>query len=157
MEAHCLTPRPVRADVTFTRGHYIFSYITAVHVSGVKAFGITYGGYNEEEFMDFIVNDVLNLMRPFPEPYSVLLLDNVSIHKNDILEELIDDLGGVLIWIPRYCPLYNLAEYSFRDSKAIEKCKGATGEFASLQSLAETLESLKHKDYSPELKTAGYV
>ena len=150
-------PGPVHGDVSFTRGHYKLSFISAVHVTGVKAYNITFGGYSEDEFLQFIVDEVINLMRPYPEPFSVLLLDNVSIHKSAILEQIIDFLGCVLIWIPRYCPLYNLAEYSFRDTKNIERVKGITGELASFVSLAESIESLRHKDYTPELRIAGYV
>merc|ERR1712173_130918 len=63
-------PGPVHADVSFTRGTYRYSFILAVHVSGIKAYGLRFGGYNGEAFMKFLVEDVLPLMRPYPEPFS---------------------------------------------------------------------------------------
>jgi len=128
-----------------------------VHITGVKAFHIVFGGVNENKFIEFIIDRIVPILRPYPEPFSVLLLDNVQFHKTAALKYIVDDIGAVIVFIPRYCPKLNLAEYSFRDSKQIERVKGITGEYESLLSLSETLVSLRNKNYSKELRKCGYI
>jgi transposase len=46
-------------------------------------------------------------MNPFPGPYSVLVLDNASIHKGRHLRNLCEDKGVRLEFLPPYSPDYN--------------------------------------------------
>ena len=153
----CLLCSPVYGDMCFTRGRYKFSFINAVNIGGVKAFGIYFGSVNEERFIEFFIDELVPLLRPYPQPNSIVLLDNVKFHKNGVVKHILDEIGCILIWIPRYMPLYNLAEYSFRDTKAIEKAKGITGEYESMMSLVDSIESLQNKNYEIEMKRIGYI
>ncbi len=47
-------------------------------------------------------------MNPFPEPYSVLVLDNASIHKGYHLRNICENKGVRLEFLPPYSPDYNL-------------------------------------------------
>ena len=47
------------------------------------------GSFNTELFMDFIRN-LLSKMQPFPNPNSVIVMDNCAIHKAPEIRELIE-------------------------------------------------------------------
>lgn len=46
-------------------------------------------------------------MNSFPGPYSVLVLDNASIHKGQRLRNLCENKGVRLEYLPPYSPDYN--------------------------------------------------
>ena len=46
-------------------------------------------------------------MNPFPEWFSVLVLDNASIHRGHRLRELCQEKGVRLEFLPPYSPDYN--------------------------------------------------
>ena len=47
-------------------------------------------------------------MSPYPAQYSVLVLDNVSIHKSQYLRDLCEEKGIRLEYLPPYSPDFNL-------------------------------------------------
>src|SRR5438045_8507297 len=54
---------------------------------------------------------------PYPGPCSVIILDNASIHKNIQLQELCEEQGVLLKFLPPYSPDYNPIEATFKDLK----------------------------------------
>lgn len=46
-------------------------------------------------------------MNLFPENYSVLILDNASIHKSQYLRDLCEEKGVRLEFLPAYSPDFN--------------------------------------------------
>ncbi|KIO16531.1 hypothetical protein M407DRAFT_36933, partial [Tulasnella calospora MUT 4182] len=56
---------------------------------GYFALRIIEGAVDAHQFIDFIAEDVLPLMNPFPGPESVLLMDNCGIHTSETLRELV--------------------------------------------------------------------
>ena len=46
-------------------------------------------------------------MNPSPQKYSVLVLDNASIHKNDKLKDICQEKGIIIEFLPKYSPDYN--------------------------------------------------
>ena len=46
-------------------------------------------------------------MSPYPEQYSVLILDNASIHKSQHLRDICEEKGIQLEFLPPYSPDYN--------------------------------------------------
>ena len=55
---------------------------------------------------------------PYPGPRSILILDNASIHKDHRLQQLCNNAGVVLKFLPPYSPDYNPIEATFKDIKA---------------------------------------
>jgi hypothetical protein len=76
--------------------------------------------FNAELFLDAILNVLLPSMNPWPEPNSVLVLDNCSIHKTFELEirEACNQRGIILEFLPAYSPDYNPIEEAFHCVKA---------------------------------------
>ncbi|KAE9390261.1 hypothetical protein BT96DRAFT_770072, partial [Gymnopus androsaceus JB14] len=48
------------------------------------------GSIDGEEFFDFIAEDILTQMQPYPNDNSVLILDNCTIHKSTLLHKLVE-------------------------------------------------------------------
>ncbi|KIK93139.1 hypothetical protein PAXRUDRAFT_789410 [Paxillus rubicundulus Ve08.2h10] len=48
---------------------------------------IKVGNYNDDQFIKYL-QGLLNIMNSYPQPHSVLVMDNCSIHNVDGVEEL---------------------------------------------------------------------
>jgi len=68
---------------------------------------------NSLEFFDFVVSEVLPHMNPYPQPKSVLILDNCAIHKAPAIQQAIEAIGCVLKFLPPYSPDLNPIEESY--------------------------------------------
>jgi len=76
-------------------------------------------------------------MNPYPQDRSILVLDNCSIHKSELLREVIEGqrksyyiilcchllakLGNLLIFLPPYSPDFNPIEESFSAGSSCSK------------------------------------
>ncbi|KAF5386197.1 hypothetical protein D9615_002285 [Tricholomella constricta] len=90
-----------------------YSILPALTLEGYIAVRVVEGSIDGAEFYDFIVNDVLPCMNPFPGPRSVLMLDNCRTHKSIALREAVEVSGCVLLFLPPYSPDYSPIEESF--------------------------------------------
>ncbi|KAF9510166.1 hypothetical protein BS47DRAFT_1274908, partial [Hydnum rufescens UP504] len=55
--------------------------LPALSLDGLVHINIREGAYHRKSFKQFL-HDLLNEMNPFPGPNSVIILDNVAIHKH---------------------------------------------------------------------------
>jgi transposase len=96
------------------------SLLGAYTIEGYIA-GITFSGTcNAELFEEFIIDYLLPLCNPYPQPRSVLIMDNASIHHAfaDRLETACRAKGVWLRFLPPYSPDFNPIEESFNDLKS---------------------------------------
>jgi transposase len=56
-------------------------------------------------------------MNPYPQDKSIIVLDNCAIHKSELLREVVEASGHLLIFLPPYSPDYNPIEESFSCGK----------------------------------------
>lgn len=68
-------------------------------------------------FKDFI-EQLLHHCSRWPEPKSVLIMDNASFHHTDQIRELCSNAGVKLLCLPLYSPDLNLIEEFFAELKA---------------------------------------
>ncbi|KAJ7580330.1 hypothetical protein C8J56DRAFT_735977, partial [Mycena floridula] len=66
-----------------------YSLLPALTLDGVIYCQVKAGGYNGDEFMDWL-EGLLEIMNPFPAPNSVLILDNCCIHHVEGVQEMCD-------------------------------------------------------------------
>ncbi|KAJ7210515.1 hypothetical protein GGX14DRAFT_363509 [Mycena pura] len=82
----------------FTARQMVFTddILPALSLNGYFALRVVEGSVNGEEFFDFILNDVLPKMNPFPQDNSVLVMDNCRIHKSEAVRQACQTAGVFL-------------------------------------------------------------
>jgi DDE superfamily endonuclease len=65
-----------------------YSMLPALAIDGILHLSVVEGSHNGETFENF-VDGLLDKMNPYPNPKSVLVMDNASIHKSDELIDLV--------------------------------------------------------------------
>ena len=95
-----------------------WSVLPAMDVNGYFAWEILDGGYTQELFESFIVNQVLPQCNPWPGPRSVLVMDNASIHNIPRITAICEAQGVIVLQLPPYSPDYNPIKQSFQVLKA---------------------------------------
>lgn len=101
-----------------------YSTIPIMSIDGIHDVYITEGTVNGEKFTDFIRNYLLPILLPFNNvnPYSVVIMDNASIHHVCEVEDLIvNQAGARLCYLPPYSPDLMPAEGVFSQIKSIMK------------------------------------
>ena len=78
-------------------------------------YGTARRGQDTNCFIENFCDCVLPYLRPFPEPCSVIVLDNSSLHHDDLgtLEWLVEQRGGRLHFLPPYSPRLMPIEMAF--------------------------------------------
>lgn len=66
-----------------------YSVLPAICLDGILTVKILEGSFNSDSFAEFI-DGLLCHMNPFPGPNSVVVMDNCSIHKSDLVREMIE-------------------------------------------------------------------
>ncbi|GBC01913.1 hypothetical protein RclHR1_43870001, partial [Rhizophagus clarus] len=56
-------------------------------------------------------------MNPFPGKNSVIIMDNIVIHHDEVLVELIKETDGKVVYLPPYLPDFNPIETAFSTLK----------------------------------------
>lgn len=93
----------------------------------------------------------------FPGPNSVLILDNVGFHKNEIFRKVCDFVGIKLLYLPPYSPHLNVIELFFNALKMNLK-KYPTLCSKSVRIVAKVIieKRLKNIDWTTTVKKIGY-
>lgn len=100
-----------RKSTNFVRGPR-FSMLPAITINGIIYSHIKKGSYNGDDFLDWL-RGLLRIMNPYPGPQSVLVLDNCGIHHVPEVEELCEERGVKLMYLPPYSPDLNPDEECF--------------------------------------------
>ncbi|KAB5589586.1 DDE family endonuclease [Ceratobasidium theobromae] len=94
-----------------------YTIIPALSLDGVLHLDIFPCAATSDLFDMFIIR-LLDMMNPWPQRNSVIIMDNASIHKSRNIERLIRDRGCRLIYLPAYSPDLNPIEQMFSWLKA---------------------------------------
>ncbi|ESZ89882.1 transposase [Sclerotinia borealis F-4128] len=96
------------------------SVLPAYTVDGYIASTTFVGTCNGDIFEDFIIEQLLPLCNPYPQPRSVIVMDNASIHHSnrDHIEAAYHRKGVWIRYLPPCSPDFNPIEESFNDLKA---------------------------------------
>ena len=69
---------------------YSYSLLPALSLEGILSLDIIEGSFNTARFAQFI-DELLYVMNPYPGPNSVIVMDNCSIHKDQMIIEMIEE------------------------------------------------------------------
>ena len=92
------------------------------------------GTTNSAVFEDYI-EQLLQHCGRWPEPNSVLVMDNASFHHTERIAQMCADAGVKLMYLPPYLPDLNLIKEFFAKLKAFIKRSWSTYEEGSAQGL----------------------
>ena len=86
----------------------------------------------------------------------VVVLDNLSSHKNQEVRDLIESAGAELWFLPPYSPDLNPIEKMWSKVKAILRKLKARTEQALITAIAKALEHITASDVKGWFKSCGY-
>jgi hypothetical protein len=109
---------PVRS-AKFHRGRR-WQILPAYTQEGVILSRVFQGPTDSWVFEDFI-EQLLHHCGRWPEPRSVLIMDNASFHRTEKVKQLCSDAGVKLLYLPPYSPDLNPIEEYFAELKAFIK------------------------------------
>ena len=101
----------------FVRGKR-YSLLPVIGRGGLLGYKIIEGSFNGPEFLDFVKNVLIPCMGKYPDPRSVVVMDNCRIHHIAAVREAIEGAGGRLEFLPPYSPRLNPIENAFNKAKS---------------------------------------
>lgn len=106
--------RGERAEVhrLVIRGKRVSS-IAAISSTGVVDVHMTTESVNGDTFFDFVRGSLIPNMLPYPNPKSIIIMDNCSIHHVGHVAALLEEMGILHLFLPPYSPDLNPIESVF--------------------------------------------
>jgi transposase len=75
-------------------------------------------GFTDSEVFEDFIKQLLPHCGRWPEPRSVLVIDNASFHRSERVEQMCHEAGVKLVYLPPYSPDLNPIEEFFAELKA---------------------------------------
>ena len=100
----------------FHRGQR-YNILPAFSQRGILKARVLPGSIDGQVFEAFI-EDLLPSMGRYPAPESVLVMDNAPIHHTERIQQMCDEAGVILVYLPPYSPNLNPIEEFFAELKA---------------------------------------
>jgi transposase len=97
-----------------------YQILPAYSQDGILLSRIFQGPTDAAMFEDFI-EQLLHHCGRFPEPKSILVMDNASFHRSERIKQMCDAAGVKLFYLPPYSPRLNPVEECFAELKAFIK------------------------------------
>ena len=118
------------------------SILAAMSPAGLLATMTVEGSTNTEVFLTYLDQ----VLCPTLRPGQVVVLDNLSVHKNEAVRQKIEAVGCRLVFLPAYSPDFNPIEHAFAKLKhALRKAKARTQE-ALESAITAALASISAQD-----------
>jgi transposase len=133
-----------------------WSILPTLTTDGWLDYEVYHGSFDGDRFFAF-VERLVEKMNPWPEPHSVLVLDNVSTHHDERVQQLCAARGVKLMYLPPYSPHLNPIEMAFHEIKEWMRRHREIGielendfEVFVHMAMAETASARKAKGYFRE-------
>ena len=135
-------------------GHWCTTtMISSVRFDGSTACMVVDGATNKEVFEVYISNILL----PTLQEGDIVIMDNLSAHKNQQVRKLIDSAGAQLWFLPAYSPDLNPIEKMWSKIKSILRTLKARTEEALINAVAKALDAVTANDAKGWFESCGYV
>ncbi|EPE34232.1 hypothetical protein GLAREA_07245 [Glarea lozoyensis ATCC 20868] len=122
----------------FHRGQR-YQILPAYSQDGILLARVFKGSTDSEVFENFL-EQLLPYCGKWPEPKSVLVMDNTSFHRTERVEQMCNKAGVKLVYLPPYSPDLNPIKEFFAKLKAFIKKNWQTFRDSLEQDFAEFLE-----------------
>jgi transposase len=143
--------RVVEATPGFSGPHY--TLVATLGWQEVIAPWIFEGSMNSAIFEVYVHTQLLPALRPG----DILVMDNLSAHKGDVIRKLLEAKGAQLVFLPPYSPDRNPIELCWAKVKmALRTAKARTWQ-ALLEAVAQALRSISRTDIQNWFAHCGYL
>ena len=135
-------------------GHWeTTTFVAALRHNGLTAPMLTDGPMDGDVFLAYVTHFLCPTLRPG----DIVILDNLSSHKVQGIEEAINAVGATLRPLPPYSPDLNPIEKLFAKLKAL-LCKARTRSSLALwEEIGKLLECFSPQECTNYLASSGYV
>ncbi len=146
-------PRPQRAVGQVPRNHgKNTTLVAALSWDGLQAPWTIEGAIDTPAFERY-VEEVLG---PTLRPGQLVILDNLSVHKAEVIRQAIVACGCAVLFLPAYSPDLTPIEQAFSKIKATLRGLGARTRDALLEALARAVAAITAEDAHGWFTHAGY-
>lgn len=147
-------PSNQRVEDSVPHGHWeTTTLIQAIDCHGSRAAMITNGPTNSwvfEAYVDWLLGPALR-------PGDILIMDNLSSHKNARVLEKIESTGAEVRFLPPYSPDLNPIEQVFSKIKAYIRRVAARTERKLYNAIGKAIETVTAEDCLNCFRNAGYL
>jgi len=134
-------------------GHWsTTTMISSMRLDGSTACMVVDGATNKDVFQAYVEHVLL----PTLKAGDIVVLDNLSAHKNKRVREMIESVGAELWFLPPYSPDLNPIEKMWSKIKAILRTLRARTEKALINAIAKALDQITASDAKGWFKLCGY-
>ena len=134
-------------------GHWCTTtMISSVRWDGSTACMVVDGATTGDIFKAY----VKYILLPTLKPGDVVVLDNLSAHKNNEVKELIESVEAELWFLPPYSPDLNPIEKMWSKVKSILRTIKARSQEALISAIAKALDAITAEDAAGWFDSCGY-
>jgi transposase len=135
-------------------GHYKTStFIGALTIRGLKAPAVIDGAMNGEKFLDYVTKTLIPTLRSG----DIVVLDNLSVHKNVGVRDALQAQGISLLFLPPYSPDFNPIEKAFSKLKSLLRKKELRTVPELQEYLRTALDGLSPQECQNYFASCGYL
>ena len=143
-----------RATDAAPSGHWCTTtMISSMRLDGSTACMVVDGATNKEVFLAY----VQHILLPTLKPGDIIVLDNLSAHKNQETRDLIESVGAELWFLPPYSPDLNPIEKMWSKIKSILRTLKARTEKVLIDAIAKALGKITANDAKGWFGSCGYM
>lgn len=136
------------------QGHWkVLSTIAALTVKGMLGFGSFDGATDTETFLAFVRHGLV----PNLKPGQVVVLDNLSAHKSQEVDRLIESAGARVMRLPPYSPDYNPIEMAISKIKSVLRKLAERSVETLLKAIEDAVASITAEDARNFIRHCGYA
>lgn len=126
--------------------------IAAIGRNGPQACWVLDGPMDGEAFTVWATQ----VLAPTLRVYDIVVMDNLSVHKNQNAREAIEEKGAEVWYLPAYSPDLNPIEKMWSKIKSILRTSKARDAEKLLQSIGYAMAQVTHHDIENWFASCGY-
>jgi transposase len=135
-------------------GHWCTTtMISSMRLYGSTACMVVDGATDKDVFKAY----VQHILLPTLKPCDLVIMDNLSAHKNQEVKDFIESVGAEIWFLPPYSPDLNPIEQMWSKIKAILRTLKARTEQALIDAIAKALDAVTANDAKGWFESCGYT
>jgi transposase len=145
--------RGTRCRAAVPHGHWQTTTFTAgLRLSGLTAPMLLDGPMNGDAFLAYVEQ----VLVPTLAQGDIVVMDNLSAHKPDVVRQAIERAGARLFFLPPYSPDFNPIEQAFAKLKALLRKAAARNVDDLWDAIAGFLDEFKPEECANYFTNSGY-